>query len=205
MVGDRLKKKFLNSSIKIITDNNDYTQDQIDIISYGLESIYLTFTKMIVIFAVSYALGIIKEFLLVLVAYNVIRSQAFGIHASKSSYCLISSLLLFIGGALICKYVTIPKVILIGGALICNVCLFLYAPADTYKRPLINAKKRKRFKILSTSFGIIYTILIIMYSNYFIANYLFIGMVVAVLMILPITYKTFNLPYNNYKNYDYGV
>ncbi len=205
MVGDRLKKKFLNSSIKIITDNNDYTQDQIDIISYGLESIYLTFTKMIVIFAVSYALGIIKEVLLVLVAYNVIRSQAFGIHASKSSYCLISSLLLFIGGALICKYVTIPKVILIGGALICNVCLFLYAPADTYKRPLINAKKRKRFKILSTSFGIIYTILIIMYSNYFIANYLFIGMVVAVLMILPITYKTFNLPYNNYKNYDYGV
>ena len=81
----------------------------------------------------------------------------------------------------------------------------MYAPADTYKRPLINTKKRKRWKLLSFTLGIIYTILIIVLKDYFIVNYLLLGMIEAVIMILPITYKTFNLPYNNYKNYCSGV
>ena len=200
-----MKEKFLNSSIKIITNNKKCTQDEIDIISYGLEAIYLTITKTVVILGLAFCLGIIKEVILLLITYNIIRSQAFGLHATKSSYCLIASLFLFIGGALVCKYVIIPRIILIIGSLICNACLLIYAPADTYKRPLINAKKRKRFKILSSLLGFAYTFIIIFKNNYFLNNYLFIGMILAVLMILPITYKTFNLPYNNYKNYDYGV
>ena len=205
LVGDRLKEKFLNSSIKIINNNREYSDEQMEIITYGLEAIYLTVTKMIVIFSLAYFLGIIKEVLTLLIAYNIIRSQAFGLHATKSSYCLFFSLIVFVGGAIFCKIVIIPKIIMIIGALICDICLFIYAPADTYKRPLINAKKRKRFKILSTLFGIIYTILICSIDNYLIISYLFLGMVISVLMILPITYKVFGLPYNNYKNYNYGV
>ena len=195
----------MNTSIKILKKNNDYTQDQIDIIVYGLESIYLTITKMIVIFGVAYILGILKEVLLLLITYNAIRSQAFGLHATKSIYCLISSLILFIGGALLCKYITIPKYIMVVISVICNLCLFLYAPADTYKRPLINKKRRMRFKILSTFFGIVYTVLIIIYNGSYFANYLLLGMIFAVIMILPVTYQVFKLPYNNYKNYKYGV
>ena len=205
MVGGFLKKKFLNFSMKIITNNKNYSKDQIDIILYGLEALYLTITKLIVIFSIAYGLSILKEVIILLITYNIIRSQAFGIHASKSSYCLISSLILFIGGALMCKYLVIPKFIMVGIALICDVCLFLYAPADTYKRPLVNVRKRKRFKLLSSIFGIVYTISIIVFNKYFIANYLLLGMIIAVVMILPITYKAFKLPYNNYKNYECGV
>ena len=201
-----MKKKFLDSSMKIINSGNkEYTNEQLEIIMYGLEAIYLTITKMVVIFGFAYLLGIIKEVFLLLITYNIIRAQAFGLHASKSSYCLISSLIIFIGGTLICKYMVVPKMIKIGLSLVCNVCLLMYAPADTYKRPLINAKKRMRFKIISNALGIVYTILIVIFSDSFISNYLLMGLFVAVLMILPITYKTFKLPYNNYKNYDYGV
>ena len=200
-----MKDTIINYCMKLITENNNYSKDQIDIIKYGLEAIYLTITKMIVIVAVAFFLGILKELFLLLVTYNIIRSQAFGIHASKSSYCLISSLISFIGGAFICKYVMIPKAVMIIGALLCDVCLFLYAPADTYKRPLVNAKKRRRFKVLSSLLGIIYTILIISVNDFHITNYLLIGMILAVGMILPITYKIFKLPYNNYKKYKCGV
>ena len=48
-----MKKKFLNSSINLIKKNKSYTQDEIDIISYGLESIYLIITKAIVIFTIA--------------------------------------------------------------------------------------------------------------------------------------------------------
>ena len=164
----------------------------------------MTITKAIVIFGIALVLGIFKEVLLLLVTYNIVRSQAFGIHASKSSYCLISSTITFIGGALFCKYIVLPLWIMIVCSIICNICLFLYAPADTYKRPIVNARKRKRFKIISSFLGIIYTILIIVFNSN-ISHYLLIGMFCSVIMILPITYKIFKLPYNNYKTYDYGV
>lgn len=200
-----MKKKFLNLSIQLITKNEKYTNEQLEIIRYGLETLYLTFTKLVIIFLLAFILGIFKEVIFLLVTYNIIRSQAFGIHANKSIYCLITSLIMFVGGAFMCKYLVIPFWIMMVIAVMCNVCLLLYAPADTYKRPLVNERKRKRFKYTSFSLGFIYTIFIIIFRNYFIVNYLLVGMVEAVVMILPITYRTFNLPYNNYKTYRYGV
>ena len=140
-----LKKKFLDSSIELITRNKDYTDEQVEIMAYGLEAIYLTVTKMIVIFSFSYLFNVFWEMLFLLIAFNIIRSQAFGLHASKSIYCLMSSMTMFVGGAFICKYVVLPFWLMLVCAIICNICLFLYAPADTYKRPLINEKKRKKF------------------------------------------------------------
>ena len=200
-----MKKKFLNSSMELITKNKHYTDEQVEIMRYGLETIYLVVTKMVIIFSVAYLLDIVKEMMLLLITYNIIRSQSFGIHASKSIYCLISSLIMFIGGALLCKYCVLPFELMVSLAVICNICLLLYAPADTHKRPLVNSKKRKRFKFISFTFGIIYTILIIVFRDYAITNYLLFGMIEAIIMILPITYKTFNLPYNNYKTYNCGV
>ena len=141
-----MKKKFLDSSMRLITKNGQYTDEQIEIIAYGLEGIYLTVTKMIVIFATAYLLGIFKEMLLLLISYNIIRSNAFGIHASKSIYCLISSLIMFIGGALICKYCLFSFNLTFIISIICNICLLIYAPADTEKRPIVSKKRRQIYK-----------------------------------------------------------
>ena len=103
-----MKRKFLNSSIDLIKKHKKYTKEEIEIITYGLEGLYMTITKMVVIIGIALALGILKEVLMLLVCYNIIRSQAFGLHATKSIYCLISSLICFIGGALICKYLILP-------------------------------------------------------------------------------------------------
>lgn len=203
--GDNMKKKFLNSSINLIKKNKQYTQDELDIISYGLESIYLVITKAIIIFAIAIVLNISKEVLLVLIFYNIIRTQAFGIHASKSIYCLISSIILFIGGGLLCKYINIPYEITMIISIICNIFILLYAPADTHKRPLINEKKRIAFKYKSILLGFLYIISIFILRNNELIDYILIGMVEATLMILPLTYKIFKLPYNNYKNYNYNV
>lgn len=200
-----VKKKILDTSTKILKESGSYDEEQIEIILYGLEGLYLTITKLVIIFLVSIVLGIVKDVICLLIAYNVIRSQAFGIHASKSIYCLISSLITFVGGALICKYVELPNWFMICGSIVCSICLLLYAPADTHKRPIVNAKKRKRFKFVSFTLGIVYTILIVLCNDVLVCNYLFFGMLAAVLMILPITYSTFNMPYANYKTYYNGV
>ena len=198
-----MKEKFLNSSINFIKKNKKkkYTKEEIEIILYGLESLYLVITKAVIIFLIAFLLGIGKEVILVLIFYNILRSQAFGIHASKSSYCLISSITLFIGGAILTKFITIPYYISLTLSIICNILIIIYAPADTHKRPLINKKKRKLFKYKSIIISILYLLTIILFNKYKFVDYLIIGMINATIMILPITYKIFGLPYNNYKTY----
>ncbi len=196
-----MKKKFIQTSINILKNSGKYDDNNIEIIVYGLEGMYLSITKLIIIFLISFVLGITKEVFILLITYNIIRSQAFGIHASKSIYCLISSLAFFVGGAIICKYITLPLWQMIVIASLCDLCLLIYAPADTHKHPIINKKKRKKFKFLSFSLGLTYTFLIVYYYGQSITNYLLFGMLEAVLMILPVTYSVFKMPYNNYKTY----
>lgn len=200
-----MKRQIIQFAMNLIAKNCEYDKEKLDEIAYGLEAIYLTITKMIILFGLAFALDIVKEFILLLIFYNLIRTSAFGIHASKSIYCLISSILLFIGGTYICKNIVIPFWLMIIVAFICVVCLFKYAPADTYKRPIVNVKKRKRFKLLSFLSGIVYFVLIVVLNKYSIVNYIFLGLVESVIMILPLTYKMFHLPYDNYKNYNCGV
>jgi len=197
-----LKRKLLNNiKTNIKKNNKNITEEQLEIIEYGLESLYLTFTKIIVILLLSIVLDIFKETLYMILFYNVIRLFAFGLHAKNSISCLVTSLILFIGGTYLSIYLSINLSLKIILSIISIILIAIYAPADTEKRPLINRKKRIRFKILSIITSIIVTILIVYYDNHFISNFMLIGMIEATIMILPITYKLFDLPYNNYKTF----
>ena len=145
-----MKKKFLNSSMNAIKKYYpEYDEEKLEIIEYGLEGIYLTVTKLIIIYSLAYFLDILLETFLVSLTYNLIRFTAFGMHAKKSWHCLIISSTMFIGGVYICEYVFIPFILKVILALICIILVFKFAPADTEKRPIIN-KNPIIFKISST-------------------------------------------------------
>jgi len=190
-----------NIMLNIKNNNNNLNEEKLEIIEYGLESLYLTFTKIIIILILSIILGIFKETLLMILFYNVIRLFAFGLHAKNSIACLITSLILFIGGTYLSIYLDIDIIVKLILSTICIILIIIYAPADTEKRPLINSKKRKKFKILSIITSIIMTSLIIYFDDNYISNFMLIGFIEATIMILPITYKIYKLPYNNYKSY----
>ncbi len=182
--------------------NYNITDEKLAEIKYGLEGLYLSITKIIIIFIIAYFLNIMKETLLIMFTYNIVRSAAFGLHATKSIYCLITSIFMFIGGVYICEYIYVSIFLKILLSIIFIYILYKYAPADTYKRPIINMKKRKIYKIISVLIGFIYLILIIIFNNNIISNYLLVGMLEVCILIHPLTYKLFNLPYDNYKSYE---
>lgn len=197
-----MKKKLLNYCMKLVKDKfPEYDGDRLEVIEYGLEGLYLTLEKTIIITCLALILGILKKVLLLLLFYNIIRFSAFGLHAKKSSHCLVMSLSLFIGGVYICDYVYLPLITKTIISIICILLIAKYAPADTEKRPLINKKKRTRYKILSILSAMIFAILIVIFNDYNISNYLLLGMLESTLMILPISYKMLDLSYDNYKKY----
>lgn len=197
-----MKKFFLKYSLNIISDYYpDYNEDKLDEIRYGLEATYLSLTKTFVILGVCVILGIIVEALILLILFNFLRLTGFGIHATKSWMCWISSSICFVGIPFLCKYLILPDLVLVILAFSCLLCFFLYAPADTKKRPLIYKKRRLVYKFITIVTGIVYTTTIFIVDNSLIQNALVYAMLIQSVLIHPLTYKIFKLPYNNYKTY----
>jgi len=197
-----MKDLIINSSLRFIKDNNpEINSERLAEIKYGLISIYLLITKFIVILFLAWILGIIKELLIFTILYNIIRIPSFGLHATKSWICLMISTLMFLGIPLFCLNVTIPIQIKIVIGIIFTLFIMKNSPADTHKRPIINPKRRKFFKITSTIISMVFVFIAIIIKDNFISNCLIAAIGCQTLFISPTIYKLFKLPYNNYKNY----
>ncbi len=196
-----IKNFIINNSISLVNKTNKYNNTELEEIKYGLESIYLAITKVVVILFISACIGLFKEAVLFLLIFNLVRATAFGLHASKSIWCWISSSISFLLIPFICKNVIFPTIFYIVASIITVIIFLLYAPADTVKRPLINKKKRKMYKILSVITALIFISLIFIVDNFLIKNMLIFALILESILILPITYKIFKLPYRNYLNY----
>lgn len=196
-----IKEKFLNQSVMLINKYNTYSDDDIEKLKYGLEGLYLTITKTIVILLISLILNIFKETLFVMVLFNIIRYFGFGFHAGKSYQCLICSTFNFIVIPLIYLNINLSNLALV---IICSLCIIsflLYAPADTIKRPLPNKKKRIIRKILTVLVAIIYVSLIFIFKNHYLTSLLISALTIQTIVINPLTYKLFRQTYKNYLNY----
>lgn len=196
-----MKDRFINFLINYIKKYNNYNDIKIEEIRYGLEGLYLTITKLVIICLVAYFLNIFKEFIIFLIFYNIIRTTSFGLHATKSWICLISSLTVFILAPILCKYIIIPNYMKLIIGIILLLLYYKNAPADTYKRPIVSSKRRFTYKILSLIIVTIYLILSITIKDNFISNCLLLSLIVQAFIISPYVYKLFNLPYDNYKTY----
>ena len=198
-----MKKYLINNAMDIISSNYpDYDQDKKDEIRYGLEATYLSITKVIVILLVTLILGIFKEAVTVLVFFNILRMFAFGIHAKESWQCWISSSILFIGIPYLCIYLNINDIyhyIVIGLSIL---IFILYAPADTVKRPLIKKNRRIKFKVLTLITSLIFIIIFFYTDSIFIKNVISSCMLLESVLIHPLTYRVFKLPYKNYERYE---
>lgn len=198
-----MMKLIINKCMELVTTyNKDLSQRDIDKIKYGLEGLYLTITKLIFIIIVSIILGIWKETLLLILIFNGIRLTAFGVHAKRSIDCLISSTLFFILFPILCIKLTIPLIVKIILFIPLTVLIGIFAPADTEKRPLINKKKRKIYKILSIIISIIYMTIAIVIKDNTLSNCFIFAIIIQIIIMLPITYKIFGVSYNNYKTYE---
>ncbi len=197
-----MKELVVNGIMNNITKYYDYDNTKISEIKYGIESLYLTITKTIIIFIISFILNITKELMLLFVFYSLIRLTGFGVHAKKSWHCWVTSLITFILIPLLIKYVTLNKEFIIISYTIFTLLLLEYAPADTEKRPLINKKRRIIYKVLTILLVISYLIYsLIQKDNITIINTLYFSILLETLLVLPCTYKLFGVKYNNYKNY----
>lgn len=194
-----MKEVVLTKSINFISQYKEYSEEELEKINYGLEGLYLTITKLVIIALLSIILNIFKEVMIILVLFNIIRYFGFGIHARKSSECLLSSIFCFIILPYFLLNIKLDNITNLIIGILCIINFLLFAPADTVKRPLKNKKKRMIRKTLTTITGIIFIAISMIFEGSSISTLFIASVIIEVIMINPITYLILRQPYNNYK------
>lgn len=197
----KMKDLIINSAINNIEKNCNYSKEKLAEIRYGLASLYLAITKLIVIFSISYFLGTLKSLLTLMVLYSLLRLTGFGVHAKKSWHCWVSSLMIFLTLPYLCENLILDYRAKVALGLMSVTLLGFYAPADTEKRPLINKKRRLTYKVISALLGLWYIVMSILTKDNTLSNCLLFAIILEAFVVLPITYKLFGVKYKNYINY----
>ena len=197
-----MKEVFINNSISLIQKYYpQYSEEKLAELKYGLLGLYLMITKSIVIFGISIYLGIFKELLIFTIIYNILRAPSFGMHASKSWICLVSSATIFILSTYLSFKLSIPINVKIIFGIIGIILIYKNSPADTAKKPIVSPKRRKIYKFLSTSIAIIFVVSSVLIENNFLSNAFILSLLIQCVLTSPTTYKICGETYDNYKSY----
>lgn len=195
-----MKNAILNRSLLFLKKYKTYSEEETNKLKYGLEGIYLTLSKLIVIIGLSIILGIFKEVITLLALFNILRYFGFGVHAKKSSECLIFSILCFVGLPLFLLNIKINKDIILIIGIVCILLLFIFAPADTKKRPFPKTRKKLFRKLATTILSIVFLTISLYSKDYTLSILLWLAIIIETILVNPITYMILKQPYNNYKN-----
>lgn len=199
-----MKDMLINKTIDNIQKYYQYDESKIEEIKYGLESIYLSIAKIIVIFVISIFIHSFKELCLLFLTYGILRITGFGLHAKNSIQCWVGSILIFSIIPLLISRMNVDNMLLIYLSIVLLPLIIIYAPADTEKRPLINKKKRTIYKVITSIVSFLYILIMYFYNNVYISKLLFFSLLLETILILPISYRLLGLKYNNYRRYMKG-
>ncbi len=196
-----MKEKFVNNLTNFVIKNKDCDEIKIKSIRYGLEVLYLSITKMLVLIVLVLFTKSFWEFICILIFYQLIRKFSFGLHASSSLICWIITLPIYVGGSLLIKYYDFNTftIFIVWG--IAFMSFVLWAPADTPKRPLVRSRQRKVQKLKTCIICIIYLFIILFSKKSIIIDAITLSLIIQSIMINPLIYKLTKTQFNNYRFY----
>lgn len=196
-----MKEKFIVSVVNLAKRNKEYSDEEVAIMRYALEGIYLTFTKVLVITLIATVLGLFKEYIWFVLLYTPIRCVSFGWHANTTKQCWVVSILAFILIPYTFSIITINKITKIILLTFSILVFLVYSPADTKKRPIVSKKRRLTFKISGLIIAFIYCYYSLNNSN-LISNLMIASLLYQSMLINPLIYKISHQEFNNYKAYN---
>jgi len=178
---------------KIRKEMPEIDDERAEIIMYGLQNIIGEIPKIFIIFIISYLLGIFKLTLLSVFIIAPYRCFSGGVHMKTHIGCIVYTMLLYSGSALIGKYVALVGIVkyIVAAIVWCFSVLMikLYAPADTENVPILRKQERRQKQIFSYIILTIEFIIAIFINNTTIAGIIIFGDLIQTLTITRLAYK----------------
>lgn len=175
--------------------------ERAEVIMYGLQNIIGEVPKIIVIFLIAYFLGIFKLTLCSVLIIAPYRCFSGGVHMKTHIGCIIYTLMLYSGSAILGKYIaltgTIKYIIAFTVWIFSMIMLKLYAPADTENVPILRKQERKQKQIFSYIILTVEIICAMIIQNTTIVGIIIFGDFIQTLTITRFAYKITNNKYGH--------
>ena len=194
---DRISKRILN----MLSDEND-TDQQREILLFGITRIVEDVPKYLGMLVICILLGVIKEFVIVMIVTALYKTFTGGVHMHTNIGCFIGSVI----SLLFCIY--IPKLLVTYDNIILPIFVFIYifslyviwvyVPADVPEIPIINERRRKRDKIMSfIVLNILTIVALIVIKNTLYSNIIMVTILNIDIMTTRTVYKIFKNEYGH--------
>lgn len=179
--------------------------ERAEVINYGLQLVVGEIPKTFILLAIAYICGVLKLTILALLFIMPYKTFSGGVHLKTHIGCIVATSLLYIGTALMSKYIIFNpiyiKYIVIGLIWIFSIIMIkLYAPADTEAVPILRKKDRDFKRKLSYITMTLTLIAAIIVNNSIISNLLIFGTLLQTISITKLIYKLTNNKYG-YEEY----
>ena len=186
---------------KIRKEMPEIDDERAEIIMYGLQNIIGEIPKIFIIFIISYFLGILNLTIMAVLIIAPYRVFSGGVHMKTHIGCVLYTLMLYSGSALIGKYITLigitKYIIAVLVWMFCIMMIRLYAPADTENVPILRKQERRQKQIFSYIILTIEFIIAILINNTTIAGIIIFGDLIQTLTITRLAYKISNNKYGH--------
>lgn len=165
------------------------SEEKLAEIKYGIAVTIANSYKIIILFALAFALNVPGHFATAFASFGLLRTFAAGVHAKREWTCLPASIIIlfsivYSGMTFSLNIYTISAVFCI-----CFIIILKYAPADTEERPIVSSKLRRKLKYMSCLSLLLLYLISVYYSNTSTSVIITVSAVVESILILPITYK----------------
>ena len=186
---------------KIRKEMPEIDDERAEIIMYGLQNIIGELPKGIIILLIAYFLGILKLTLISLLIIAPYRCFSGGVHMKTHIGCIVFTLTLYSGSALLGKYISIDGitkyVLAFSVWTFCMIMLKMYAPADTENVPILRKKERKQKQIFSYIILTVEFIIAVIIKDTTISGIIIFGDFIQTLTITRIVYQITNNKYGH--------
>ena len=179
--------------------------ERAEVINYGLQLVLGEIPKTIIILLTAWLLRILKLTVLAFLIIIPYRTFSGGVHLKTHIGCIIATSILYVGTALLSKYIIFNPMYIkyIAIALIWSfsmIMIKLYAPADTENVPILRKKDRDLKRKLSYVTMTITLAIALIVKNQVISNLLIFGTIMQTISITRFIYKITNNKYG-YEEY----
>lgn len=199
-------------AVKMVNTVSDFDSNDTKDLRYkrmvlGAESIIINVSASILIFSLAWILNVVLYSFAILIGFNVLRQNAFGLHGKTHLSCAIGSTLLFvIAPFAIVEFSPIVSMTALTAAVIYSIIMLVlwkYAPADTEARPIVGELKRRTLKRRSLVCCLVLaTVLVAFPWGGEIRLMATLGSVYLAVAVLPVTYRVLGRGGNNYIKYE---
>ena len=186
---------------KIRKEMPEIDDERAELIMYGLQNIVGELPKGIIILVIAYLLGLLELTLISVLIIAPYRCFSGGVHMKTHLGCIIYTLVLYSGSALIGKYVILTGLTKYLIAFLvwtfCMIMIKFYAPADTENVPILRKQERKIKQIFSYIVLTLEFIIAFLIRNPLITSIIIFGDLIQTLTITRLAYNLTNNKYGH--------